>query len=104
MSIDYTSVLIIGYILPIEEYDEDAVIKLTEILDCEYCVFNDGYDTPFHYVFVPKKLKKYNEINIFKDIKVLTELFDELKLIKEKADKKKIKLPDPVITSKLCVW
>jgi hypothetical protein len=105
MGIDYESVLIVGYVLPEDEYsDEDKVDELVKKLGCEFVVFNDGYDTPPQYALVPKKFKKASAIKILNGSDESTKLFNDVQKIKEKADQQGIKLPEPVIVSKLCVW
>ena len=102
MSIDYQAALIVGFILPRKEYDdEDKVEELTSKLGCNFVVFNQGYDDPFQYALIPKKLNGQIDLS---DPDALNLMVIAVHKIKEKADALGIKLPAPVIKAEICVW
>jgi hypothetical protein len=54
MSSSTYGVFFMGYMIGT---DEDLADEMAEACDCEYVYFNEGYDTEYEYVLVPKELK-----------------------------------------------
>jgi hypothetical protein len=105
MGIDYDSTLVVGYIIDVEgdnsEEKENKVDELCKKLKCTHVSFNSGYDTPPEYALVPEKAAHKIDLS---NPDLLPRILNEIKAIKDRADALGIKLPAPVITSKIHVW
>ena len=103
MSIDYDPVLVAGYILPEDEYDdEDKVYELVAKLKCDFVFFDSGYDTPMEYALVPKGFTRDSKIDLSSP-DALNLIVIAVHKIKERADALGIKLPKPVIKAEMYV-